>query len=1020
MARNKKNQTEKQVNVPKKKKKKRGCLGCFLAFIIINVVFTAALLGVGYGVGNKYSKQYLGVTLPQAIKVASALTKGDRDKIITNAPTEADEASFYGVLDDVLLLRDGTIDKESLSLLTDSLTSSTSDDGESQDVVAARLAAESGDVESSLFSLINRENADVEKLARFDASYDYSASYDADFVAVINDRQLMALVKSMLDEKLSSASGTTGEILQYLSFDQLVLSRSGDDKPEVALTASIGARALVGEKLGSVSEIPGFAKKLVKKITPKEIFVEVKITMGDTNSAVVNINGMSEAKHSNAMKIADGILKLTGAKKSAQETIDGFVNDYAGNFISLADDMLHFGKNVQSDGKLKLDLFGALATTLFEDSELRGEDLALAYSSVLRADAEKLLAENENSMFENEYIDYREEFLKEFSAKYLMRTNFYRESPSSTKAYLQPAYKGADSDDAVYSTVDIKQRTSDGELPVDEEGRPYDTLYLDGDDKIKTIDEGNYKPLYLLEYVELSFSDVAALMGVGESEKVGNVELQTLFDPSGMRKALYQIDGEVPEDENKWFVNQARTVEENPDENLTFMLDERMLGALVNEQMEDIITGENELLSSLKLRWTGLQAVDVPETVELTETVDEVEVPTGNTMIVKRSYMTVGFSASTASVFGENELFPSLTGETLSIAVRVEITPELEDKYLGKPLIYYADLGANRTAELLDAMERANLSQFDVEMINEQIGKPIRNVIKTMQEKLGGVTVATGTMHIPDAFQLIKTQMLPYDETKVYKGVPIEITADELHEIMKDLYDLPPVEYVEYNGREYHFLTNGSEEVDGVREFKDVYDAVEYFPQDDSTHGESINHDNFPQRVINLNQMYKIKDNPALSALVRLPALSADLGEAVGYYDSDHTEAGYEFFTFEYHISDYLEGADSNASLLDIDTIFATFRVDKEIMLDKDGNVTTNKSEAKRYHTTLILNTMDESTKENLLKLIVYLSTDPEDSKDIFSDVEKQIGELAYLIDHNEYAHEFIQYGTIGGQTISA
>ena len=1028
---------EVKIDSPKKKKKKKGCLGCFFSFIIITFVLIVAIVGVGYGFGNKYSKQYLGVSLPDAFKVVKAVLKGgDRDEIVTNAPTEADETSFYGVVDEVLLLKEGTITKDTIKLITDSFTDDKSGETESQPVVEARLAAENGDVADSLFSIISRENADYEKLEKFDADYDYALSYEEDFLAVVSDRQLMAMMRSLLDEALSS--GNAAKIMKYVSIDQLVLERTDDDKPSLALTASARVKEPIAEKINSITQIPAFARKLVLKMIPKEIFIEVTMTMGDTNETKINVNGMSPATHAKAMKIADGVLKLTGSNKDAQTALDDIVNDYAGKVITTADEKLGLKKNIQQNC-IKLDLFGALSSALFKDSSLTGADLALAYTSVLKADAEEMIKQNEERLFEDKYlielengekkeiystvpvtdgtaINYRDEFMHEFSAKYLMRTSFYRENIESERIYLEPAYKGREEGDAVYDFDDIKENLLIGDFPIGEDGKPLKTLYVDGTGKITPIDIGGLKPIDLLEFVELEFGDIAALMGMGNSDRIGKIELKSLFDGSAMRKPLYGIDGEISTNESEWFVNQARTTAENPDKNLTFMLNEKMLGALVDEKMKDIVTGENDLLSSLKLRFTGLYRNETEEAVALTATVDGEEVPTGDTLTVNRSYMTVGFTADAKAVFGDNEIFPSLVGETIALAIRIEITPELEDKYLEKAKIFYADLGEKRTSELLATLEKTDLAHFNIDTMNEQISKPIRDMISTIKSTLGDVEIATKAIEMPDVFSLLTTQIFVRDETKKIDGEVIEFSPDELHEVLKDLYDLPPVEYLRYEemNREYHFLTNGTEDLVGDTEFDHVYDAKEYFPED--AHDTGLNYCNYPKRVIHLNHLYDIQENPAISALINLPALTSDLGEIVGYYDSDHEEDGYEFFTFEYHLSNYLDGAGNNSSLLDLDTIFATFRVDKEHKHDKDGRheseVTDGPFVPVSYATTLIINTMDAKARESVLKMIVYLSSDG-DTASKFADVERQIGELAYTLDHNEYAHEFINDGKI-------
>ena len=114
-------------------------------------------------------------------------------------------------------------------------------------------------------------------------------------------------------------------------------------------------------------------------------------------------------------------------------------------------------------------------------------------------------------------------------------------------------------------------------------------------------------------------------------------------------------------------------------------------------------------------------------------------------------------------------------------------------------------------------------------------------------------------------------------------------------------------------------------------------------------------------------------------------------------------------------LAQYIKDEDSNASLLTFEKIYATFRLDKTKMYDQNGNITTDKSQAKSYDATLIINTMNESDKNSLLEMMVYLADKPQEQESKFRKMEENVGKIGFTIANNEYINEYIASGTIAG-----
>lgn len=903
------------------KKKKRSCCGCLVIMAIVFVVLIAAGTGAGYYFGNSYLKKNYGVSIKETVSVVKALYDGDREKIVTNAPSDTDEASFYATLNDALFLTDGTLDKDSFSDLISGSSSDTGS-GENSALEIKGLLLSDGSA-NTLDEIFVRANIDQNKLARFNDEYDYELSYDTDFVVSVTDRQLMAMLKPMIEE----AFADNEEMAANVAVEQLTLSRTDDDVPVMKIIVSIKLKSLIAS-LTADSGIPGIARTLIKSIMPKELFVSVSLTLGETTTGDISINEMSQARLDVAHKLITAV-----AKKDSHQVINDFITENLQPTIDEMDKLLSFDKNIGA-GKMNFDIFSLIASSAF-DGEASGSDMALLYTSVLKASTEKMLEDNKAEMFENQYrvgddtvysvtpvdggtlIDYRDEFMNELSSKYLVATEFYRDPTG--KVYLPRALNGTfkDGDDKYISVLYMKD---DGSNEV--------TGNVDAEHPTE------------LSFTELEFDDVAALLGIGSSESAEGLELQALFDAAGLTR---KIGGSVTEDKSEWYINQ------NVGE-LKLRLTDKMLAALVDAQTGSVLGEDSTLTSSLKLRFITLATNADVEQVELTDGDGNYFEPK-QYKEVKRSYMTMGFTVNTAQLFGDMDLISGLLEEELGLIATVELTPELDVKYLTAPVLRYADLSAKRTSEMIDVLVKAGMDSLTSEKIQELIGTPVRDAIITMRDTLGGIELDSAVI-VPDVFTLLTEQMFPRDEQKKIEGTVIEFGDGEIKGLLEALYDIP--EITTTGGKTY--LTK-----DGT------YGGV---------FGTGL--DNVTGKVDTLNTYISLSSS--LSPGITLPELHSDLGKVVGYYyDSVNKKM---FLAYEYSLAQYLGGDSSASGLLTVEKIYATF----EITFSAEGGIATVLSSK------MTVNRMTDEKKDTLDKMLTYLD---EGNEDMLSDLESNVGGFA-------------------------
>lgn len=935
-----------------KKKKGMSCCGCFAVFCLVFVLILGAGLGVGYYYANSYLKANFDLTFGETWGLVSELYKADRDKIVTNAPTEADEAGFYSAVESGLYLKDGTVDRNSFKAISDSLTGQ--EDGAADDGAPAE------NPETVLCNILNRENIDTATMkTKFVDGYDYALNYDADFLVSVTDKQLLTMVRSIVEDKITDGEAKT--LLKCITAEQLDLSRNDADNPVVSMVVRADVKELIDAYVPSDSGIPDWVIGIIKGVLPKEIFITADVEIGEKFGGNVKINSMDGVKQENFYKLLSGILRLSGQGDDAHKFIDDMLSEYAGEMFSAADTYLDFHKNV-GDGVLKLDMLGALASTAFND--MKGVELAEIYASVTTSDTDKMLENNAEHLFEDKYIvvdgdkvkevyspaaaidgakliDYRAEFTRELTSKYLISTEYYL---CGGEVYLMPVWQSEAGNKYELGKLVFE----DGVSYTGADGQPRRTLYVSLEDGASAYlfeqdaqNHGDYEKIELAEKSALEFDDIAALLGIGKSEKVKDYDLSMFFDP---RRLSEKIGGEQTNDKTEWFVNR-------PDSELEFVINEKMLAALVQTQMKTLSEEGGTFNDGIHVKFTAL-SVGEEETVAIAP-----ENPDGDPteITVRRKFLTLGCVMDSDVVFGDIQLLKGLFGSTLAFSVKIDITPELDEAYLLKPETVFSDLSKARSDSLLEKLTKTGVNDFTAETLASRLAKPVRDAIIKMDDSLGGVKLGIAEMDLPNVFGLLSKQMFAPDPEKTFGGNVIQLSGTDIHKVLQGVYNLPDVK--EESGATYLTNENGTyENVYGNNRDNDITLTAAANGWCDSHGGDSD-----------------------------MPLYSDDLGELVGFYDGGNSE-DVMYITFKYNIKHRVGSTSADSNLITVDCVYATFAVDK-----------TNSITGGGYKTELTVNDMSPEDRTLLEMTMTYFDGNMEGE---FGRMEEQIGRFASYLDN--------------------
>ncbi len=938
-----------------KSKKKRGCCGCLVAIAAVFLVVVIAGVGVGCYFGNDYLSKNFGLSLSDALGVISGIYGVDEKKIVTNAPSEEDKAATYGAFDDSLFLKDGTVTEQDIKdLLCEVMT----DEGESASVLLSGPLFSSGSAEKTdvIERLVNRENADSEKLGRFTDEYDYALNYDEDMILELSDRQLMVLLKLAVSELLPE-DGEYSEILKNVEFLQVKLSRTERDNARLELTVSIAVRELSKKYIiGNVSE--PFDSWVISMI-PEKIFATAGIEIiggegGNDYELSVRINDADKNGQTNLYKLLGGVLKMTDSSLTGEteqvgrDYINGLFRDLCADIIDQVDKYMDFNDSITADGHFKFDIFKMLTKTIYSSSDLTKEELAFAYTTAMRADSEEATEVEKDSVFVQESDEAA--LMAEFSAKYLIETTLYsREKNGKKEFFIKPVYSDANGNSLVWTEL-----VFDG----DEPGEYPESLYVkqsaDGEKKTYTayIQETAGATLYnKATEQKLTFDDLAALFGVGKANSdFDGLELKTLFNSEGLTEKLYGGAAAVGER----FIDKARS-------ELSPVITNKMLGALVASQADEIIPKQDDSLSSAITVKFVKAAGSRTESVYNYKLEGQSSSASGVTEIT-RSFFTVGVTVDTDALFGDSGIIAAIIEDETVVSITVEVTPELKPSYTESPKIRFADLSEERSEKLIEVMEKMGYSYLSDDSLRSSLGTPMQNVFIDMRKMLGDIKVEANKLILPDVFDLLAKQMFPVDGSKKYYGETITIKGADLYRALTGLYDLPQL-----SGDGYYM----SQSADYTSEGEKLNNAYGAGLKNDTTNAEK------------LNGIFAAGGSGAVTV-----DIDDSLGKLIGYNNVESEEKMY--LTFEFSVYDYLKANGSDMSLLSLDKGYATFEVIKtETVIEG--------TETSWYETKLVLDNMSEADRIIVEKIMTYMDSDNETK---IAELECEIGVLSMYIDN--------------------
>ena len=199
-------------DVRRPKKGRHKCCTCCLVFLIVILIIFAGAFGVGWYFGDMYTQEYLDMSLADTLGVVFDLYWTDDSDVVVNPYSDKDLAAFYvEVKRNVLLKDDADIDFD--GALTKALEDYLGADGgaEQGSLNAARSSDEDGEEEDGsiigifvdmIANVMNRENIDMERLY----AYDHLNAETDEYIFNLNDRQIASFINSVLKTILKNAS----------------------------------------------------------------------------------------------------------------------------------------------------------------------------------------------------------------------------------------------------------------------------------------------------------------------------------------------------------------------------------------------------------------------------------------------------------------------------------------------------------------------------------------------------------------------------------------------------------------------------------------------------------------------------------------------------------------------------------------------------------------------------------------------------------------------------------------------
>lgn len=384
-----------EISSVKKRKKLNKCCTCCLIFLIVMLVIFGAAFGIGWYFGDKYTQEYLDMSLGDALGVLSDLYWMEDDDVVTNPYTSKDLDSFYlEIKRNILLKDDADIDFDSaLAKAFENYIGANSGEYRSRANSSFGSDERGEEDDSSIMNIVadmvaevmSRDNIDLRRLN----AYDHNDPETDEYIFNLNDKQVAAFINTALKTAFKNASKIESlsdvsdmfDLSKIIALKQVLFAaQSGvNDAGETIVKATtadvtvwLGLQDAANQAMSyylkdaGMGWASGFVGWLGDVILPENIYITLTVPLYGDAEAQINLNDMDEKEQARMYKLVNGILDLSGSDSTITDILADFT-DIVKPYLEAAGDSMPLD-NV-NNGTITMDLLGTLAAMASEDTE---------------------------------------------------------------------------------------------------------------------------------------------------------------------------------------------------------------------------------------------------------------------------------------------------------------------------------------------------------------------------------------------------------------------------------------------------------------------------------------------------------------------------------------------------------------------------------------------------------------------------------------------------------------------------
>lgn len=725
-----------------RKKKRSKCCTCLIAFAIFCLVIIAAVIGVGWYFGDKYTRQYFDMSLGETFDVLGDLYWTDEDDVVKRPYSKKDANGFYNELKkNVLLKTDTDIDFDGALISALDKLLGTNMSGKDEDRVNAAPQANSDEngtdgkkdsddnvvvdmLVDMLSEVFTKENIDIERLKEYDDLTNDTYKFE------LKDKQIAALVSIVLDTMLKNAKDIDflSGINEYIPLKKVVKlkqvryvvqAKTDEQGVKTAATAAeitvwLGMQDAAGSAIKKMLEeegygwAGGFVAWLGDVILPENVYLNVTVPLEDGAEPILSFNTMNAAERKQMYKLMNGVFKNI---MNSDMTVDSLLNDFASKmkpFLKQAADSIDFTKAAK--GSIEIDIIDTLAKTLnkstFKNDQIEKKEIMYMLQALLTTTPEARLHELEPYLYRDWYVD-------------------------------------AQGNNAVYKYNDSVNVA--GKTRVN-----YSRLFIDEIEEVYSLDFGE----------DAEVSDVLAMLGISIGNDVQvSVDTETLLEKIDRQKLNASLNPNTP-------IRNLR-------------ITDRMLASALAGELDKMLADQSDLKIDLNL--------DAMTFVKDSE-------HEGHTFALLA--VEIGIDKLFESL-GDNKMFGMITGllpDSILMNIQIDITLSLAggDQYVPAKLM----LNDYERTETIIATLKKFMPELDLNGITTKTETTLRKMLGKLDELLGielvrsdlaEMPVISGELVMPDLYTVVVNTMLTVkDENDENYGKPV-VNNEQLRRVLYGL-----------------------------------------------------------------------------------------------------------------------------------------------------------------------------------------------------------------------------------------